>query len=114
MFAPPVDGAPCKDALIKAGSWPIPPIFHRITAGVAGTTLSGKAARVRGEEILNTDKYIRKMMFNTYNMGIGFVLALAPADMKPAIEFLSGCGYPAWEIGRVAAGESGTGEVRFE
>jgi phosphoribosylformylglycinamidine cyclo-ligase len=122
MFALPAEGEPCKDALIKAGSWPIPSIFHRITAGVAGTTLSGSAARVRGEEILNTDKHIRKMMFNTYNMGIGFVLALAPADARPAIEFLSGCGYPAGEIGRVAAGESGprseassyTGEVRFE
>jgi phosphoribosylformylglycinamidine cyclo-ligase len=113
MFAP-VEGGPCKDALIKADSWPIPPVFHRVTAGVAGTTLSGSAARVRGEEILKTDKNIRKMMFNTYNMGIGFVLALAPADAGPAIKFLSGRGYPAWEIGRVAAGEGGAGEVRFE
>jgi phosphoribosylformylglycinamidine cyclo-ligase len=113
MFAPPLTGAPCKDALIQVDSWPILPVFHRITAGVAGTTLSGSAALIRGEEILNTDKNIRKLMFNTYNMGIGFVLALAPADVKTAITFLSGQGYPAWEIGRVAAGEGRTGEVRL-
>jgi phosphoribosylformylglycinamidine cyclo-ligase len=112
MFVSPAAGSPCKDALIRMGSWPIPPIFRRITAGVAGTTLSGNAALVRGEEILNADKNIRKMMFNTYNMGIGFVLALAPADVKAAIMFLSSQGYPAWKIGRVEAGESRAGEGR--
>jgi phosphoribosylformylglycinamidine cyclo-ligase len=50
-------------------------------------------------------------MFNTYNMGIGFVLALAPEDSGKAIVFLGDRGFPAWEIGRV---ETGNGVLRFE
>jgi phosphoribosylaminoimidazole (AIR) synthetase len=44
-------------------------------------------------------------------MGIGFVLALAAADSKGAIALLDDAGFPAWEIGRVAAGN---GATRFE
>jgi len=57
-------------------------------------------------------------MFNTFNMGIGFVLALRPEDASKAIEFLDSQGYPAYKIGRVgpypsegetAAGVTATG-----
>jgi phosphoribosylformylglycinamidine cyclo-ligase len=40
-------------------------------------------------------------MFNTFNMGIGFVLALSPADVSAAKEHLEGCGLPSREIGHV-------------
>jgi phosphoribosylformylglycinamidine cyclo-ligase len=44
---------------------------------------------------------VKKLMFNTYNMGIGFVLAIAPEDVTRAAAFLEEKGFPAWEIGRV-------------
>jgi phosphoribosylformylglycinamidine cyclo-ligase len=99
------------DAVIRNGSWAIPPIFARIAAGAAGLGETGATAQEAGARLLETDAALRKLMFNTYNMGVGFVLALAPGDCRPAIELLDGLGFPAWEIGRVAAG---TGETRFE
>jgi len=101
------------------GGWIVPPIFARIAYGIKaadaspGTRLSGAAAQKAGEEILRSDKEIKKLMFNTYNMGIGFVLALAPSDLPSAAAFFEGKGFPAWEIGRVEkAGNSG--EMSFE
>jgi phosphoribosylformylglycinamidine cyclo-ligase len=76
--------------------------------------LSGAAAQTAGAELLAADEKLRKLLFNTYNMGIGFVLALDPKDSGKAIEYLDGRGFPAWEIGRVAAGRGKTGELRFE
>ncbi|GHU71876.1 phosphoribosylformylglycinamidine cyclo-ligase [Spirochaetia bacterium] len=110
MFARPGPGG-AFDAVIKEGSWTIPPIFERIAAGISAGN-SNTAA-----EILRTDGTVKKLMFNTYNMGIGFVLALAPSDVRRAIEYLDSKGFPAWEIGRVdiAKGVDGApGEVRFE
>jgi phosphoribosylformylglycinamidine cyclo-ligase len=103
--------APCFDAVLKNGSWNIPPIFARIAAGVAGLKERGAAAQEAGAKLLESDAALRKQMFNTYNMGIGFVLALAPEDCRKAIAFLDDKGFPAWEIGRV---ETGSGVVRFE
>ncbi|MFP3041524.1 phosphoribosylformylglycinamidine cyclo-ligase [Treponema primitia] len=99
------------DAVIKKGSWTIPAIFARIAAGAAGLKEKGPAAREAGAKLLETDASLRKQMFNTYNMGIGFVLALKPEDSRKAIEFLDSKGFPSWEIGRV---EAGNGVVRFE
>ncbi|MDR3249410.1 MAG: phosphoribosylformylglycinamidine cyclo-ligase [Treponema sp.] len=88
-------------AVIKNGTWTIPPIFERIAAGVAGVPETGAAAQRAGADILKNDPKTAKLMFNTYNMGIGFVLALRPEDSTKAIEYLSAQGFPAWEIGRV-------------
>jgi phosphoribosylformylglycinamidine cyclo-ligase len=99
------------DGVVKNGSWTIPPIFARIAAGAAGLKERGAGAREAGAKLLETDGSLRKQMFNTYNMGIGFVLALAPGDSRNAVEFLDERGFPAWEIGRV---ERGSGVVRFE
>jgi phosphoribosylformylglycinamidine cyclo-ligase len=52
-------------------------------------------------------------MFNTYNMGIGLALALDPADVREAVEFLEGWGFPAWEIGHAEAARGAGGELRF-
>jgi phosphoribosylformylglycinamidine cyclo-ligase len=106
------------DALIRdpleTGGWAIPPLFARIASGTAETGLSGAEAQKKGAELLKTDKALRKLMFNTYNMGIGFVLALSPENSSRAIEFLDGKGFPAWEIGRVESRRGKQGELRFE
>jgi phosphoribosylformylglycinamidine cyclo-ligase len=99
------------DAVIKDGSWTIPAVFARIAAGAAGLKERGAAAQEAGAKLLETDGSLRKQMFNTYNMGVGFVLALSPDDSRNAVEFLDDRGFPAWEIGRV---ETGSGVVRFE
>jgi phosphoribosylformylglycinamidine cyclo-ligase len=81
------------DAVIDLNAWQVPPIFARISDAIAPN-------RPLDE----------KLMFNTFNMGVGFVLTVAPEDVKPSIELLSSLCFPAWEIGRVA---SGSGTVRF-
>ncbi len=130
MFAAP------HTALIKEGSWTIPSIFGRIAygasaagAGAAGSgRLRGAAAQAAGTELLASDPDLRRRMFNTFNMGIGFVVALSPSDADEAIGFLDHLGFPAWKIGTVvpydaATAEGGTsggkaqpgsGDVRFQ
>jgi len=92
------------------GNWKVPPIFARIAYGMkshgASGTLTGAAAEKAGEEILRSDAESKKIMFNTYNMGIGFVLALAPEDVQMAAAFLEEKGFPAWEIGWVEKTQS--------
>ena len=107
------------------GPWKIPPVFSRIAYGVKSfgeknDTLTGAAAQKTGEEILRLDLEIRKTMFNTYNMGISFIIAIAPDDVKKAAAFLEQKGFPAWEIGRVEksggrpeGGDSPAGEMSF-
>jgi phosphoribosylformylglycinamidine cyclo-ligase len=95
------DGSPALDAVITEGSWTIPPIFARIAPAITGADSSGPAAQKRGAELLKTDAVLKKQMFNTFNMGIGFVLALAPADVRQAIEHLDTMNFPAYTIGKV-------------
>jgi phosphoribosylformylglycinamidine cyclo-ligase len=71
-------------AVIHKGSWTIPPIFEKIESAASGAN-----------------------MFNTFNMGIGFVMALAPADVCVAIEHLDSMGFPAWQIGHVEKAAEG-------
>jgi len=101
------------DAMINDTSWNIPPIFARIAAGCGGEKCCGAEAQKTGAELLKTNAELRKQMFNTFNMGIGFVLALSPADVRQAIEHLDGMGFPAWEIGYVSAATGAKGEMRF-
>jgi phosphoribosylformylglycinamidine cyclo-ligase len=77
-------------AVIKKGSWTIPPISGKIEAAANGAN-----------------------MFNTFNMGIGFVLALAPADVRQAIEHLDSMGFPAWQIGHVEKAANTENGLRF-
>jgi phosphoribosylformylglycinamidine cyclo-ligase len=69
-------------AVIRNGSWTVPPIFARITAGCYNAGYSGVKAQKIGGELLQTDATLKKQLCNTFNMGIGFVLALAPADVR--------------------------------
>ncbi len=69
---------------IALGSWPQLPIFDVVR------TLS---------------KLDRDAMYNVFNMGIGFVLAVAPSDVEAAQEALNHAEMPSYVIGRVS--ESG-------
>ncbi|HPS43596.1 MAG TPA: phosphoribosylformylglycinamidine cyclo-ligase [Treponemataceae bacterium] len=75
-------------SVIKKGSWPVLPIFDELVR--------------RGA---NPDR-----MYHTFNMGIGFILAVAKSDAKEAIAFLNKEGFPAYEIGHVGVG---TEDVSF-
>jgi phosphoribosylformylglycinamidine cyclo-ligase len=97
-----------------SGPWNVSPVFARIAYGVKNHDgLTGAAAQKVGEEILRSDADVKKLMFNTYNMGIGFVLALAPEDVQKAAAFLEEKGFPAWEIGRVEKSRNAEGELIF-
>ncbi|MCI5825544.1 MAG: phosphoribosylformylglycinamidine cyclo-ligase [Arcanobacterium sp.] len=72
---------------IQLGSWPELPIFPLVQS------LSGLQ---------------RNAMFNVFNMGIGFVLALAPDDVPAAQEVLRTAGTESYVIGTVSAGEPET------
>ncbi len=47
------------------------------------------------------------MMYNTYNMGIGMVLAIAAADVDKTIAAIKEAGEEAFVIGEIKAGEKG-------
>jgi phosphoribosylformylglycinamidine cyclo-ligase len=102
-----------------SGGWKVPPIFARIAAAVAdsaannGPRQTGAAAQKAGEEILRANSGIKKLMFNTYNMGVAFVLALAPEDSQEAAAHLENLGYPAWEIGHVERAQGEAEGLRF-
>jgi phosphoribosylformylglycinamidine cyclo-ligase len=98
-------GAQTFDALINNGSWHIPPIFFRIASGIAG--------KDQGKALLETDPALNKLMFNTFNMGIGFVIAVDKADTARAIAYISKQGQPVWEIGRVEPAAETSSNVRF-
>lgn len=48
-----------------------------------------------------------KMMYNTYNMGLGMVLAIDPADVDKTIAALEAAGEKAYVVGHVEQGEKG-------
>ena len=48
-----------------------------------------------------------KMMYNTYNMGIGMVIAVDEADVEGAVKAIETAGDKAYLIGEVKAGEKG-------
>jgi phosphoribosylformylglycinamidine cyclo-ligase len=74
------------NAKIDKNSYDIPPIFGLIQ---------------------KTGSIEENMMYSTYNMGLGMVLALDPADADKAVEILKGAGEKAYIVGSVIAGEKG-------
>ena len=48
-----------------------------------------------------------QMMYNTFNMGIGMVLAVDPADVEKTLAALEKTGDKAYVIGKIADGEKG-------
>lgn len=75
------------NAKIEKGSWKIPPIF----------TLMQKEGNVE-----------EKGMFNTFNMGIGMMLAVNPEQAALAIEVLKENGEQAYQIGQIVKSEDET------
>lgn len=75
-----------KHAVIEKNSYEIPAIFKMM------------AREGQVEE---------KMMYNTYNMGIGMVLGVDSADVDKTMEAIRAAGETAYVIGRVEDGEKG-------
>ena len=71
-------------AVVKKDSFEVPAIFK----------LLAKTGDIEEE-----------MMYNTYNMGIGMVLAIDPADVDKTMEALKAAGETCYELGQVEAGE---------
>ena len=57
--------------------------------------------------LAETGNIEEKVMYNTYNMGIGMVIAVDPADKDKAIELLEAAGETAYVIGETTPGETG-------
>jgi len=73
-------------AVIRKDSYEVPPIFGML------------AAKGQIEE---------KVMYNTYNMGIGMVLGVEAGQSQEAIRLLEAAGEQAFVIGEVISGEKG-------
>ena len=73
-------------AIIKKDSFEVPPIFSMLA----------KEGSVE-----------EKVMYNTYNMGIGMVLAVASEDADKALEAVKQAGECAYLIGEITDGEKG-------
>jgi phosphoribosylformylglycinamidine cyclo-ligase len=50
-------------------------------------------------------------MFNTFNMGIGYVLIVPPSQAEQTIQYFKGQDLPAYRLGEVILGE---GELILE
>ena len=46
-------------------------------------------------------------MYNTYNMGIGMMLVVDPADEKAAMDAIAKSGETPYKVGRIIEGEKG-------
>ncbi len=73
-------------AVIKKDSYPVPPIFP----------LMAKKGEIE-----------EKIMYNTFNMGIGMIVAVDPADAEKTMEAMKAAGETPYIIGSVEAGEKG-------
>lgn len=75
-----------KRAMVRKGSYEVPAIFQMLAK-------EGDIAE--------------HVMYNTYNMGIGMVLALDPADVDKAMEAIRTAGETPYVIGQIEDGEKG-------
>lgn len=74
------------NAVVKKDSYEIPPIFKLLQ---------------------KTGNIAEEMMYNTYNMGLGMVLAVDPADVEKTMEAIKAAGDECYIVGRCEAGEKG-------
>lgn len=75
----------CK-AEINIGSWPVMPIFEQL----------------RAKGVLN-----RNDMYSTFNMGIGLIMVVKQADVKPIIQFMQNEKEAVYTIGKIMQGKCG-------
>ena len=73
-------------AVVKKDSYEVPAIFKLM------------------QKTVNLEE---KMMYNNYNMGLGMVLAVDPADVDKTMEAIKAAGDTAYIVGSVEAGEKG-------
>lgn len=73
-------------AVVEKDSYPVPPIF--------------KLLAKKGD-------IAEQMMYNTFNMGIGMVVAVDAADVERAMEAIRAAGDTPYVIGHIEAGEKG-------
>ena len=73
-------------AVVEKGSYEVPAIFR----------LLAKKGNIE-----------ERMMYNTYNMGLGMVLAVSPQDKDACLEAIQGAGETPYVVGRCMAGEKG-------
>lgn len=73
-------------AVINKNSYPVPPIF----------TLMAKKGNIE-----------EHMMYNTYNMGLGMIVAVDPADVDKTMETMKSAGDTPYVVGTIEAGEKG-------
>ena len=73
-------------AVINKNIYPIPPIF----------TLMAKKGNIE-----------EHMMYNTYNMGLGMIVAVDPADVDKTMEAMKSAGDTPYVVGTIEAGEKG-------
>ena len=57
--------------------------------------------------LAKTGDIAEEMMYNTYNMGLGMVLAVDPADAEKTVEALKAAGENAYIVGNCVNGEKG-------
>ena len=48
-----------------------------------------------------------QMMYNTYNMGIGMIVAVDPADVDKTMEAMRAAGDTPYVVGKITEGEKG-------
>ncbi len=75
-----------RHAVIEKASYPVLPIFGMIAS----------AGQIE-----------EKMMYNTYNMGLGMLIAVAPSEAERAMEAIRAAGETPYVVGKIVNGEKG-------
>ncbi len=78
------------NAAIEKGTWPVLPVFETIV----------RAARLPEEEA-----------YRTFNMGLGMVVTVRPADADTALRHFRRAGVPAYIVGELRKGRKGASQV---
>ena len=73
-------------AIIEKDSYPVPPIFRLLAK--------------KGE-------IAEQMMYNTFNMGLGMILAIEPSQVEGAMEAIRAAGDIPYVVGRIESGDKG-------
>lgn len=73
-------------AVVEKDSYPVPPIFRMLA---------------RDGEIAE------EMMYNTYNMGLGMIVAVDKDDVEKTVAAIKAAGEDAYVVGHIEAGEKG-------
>ena len=73
-------------AVVEKDSYPVPPIFAKLA----------KDGEIE-----------EQMMYNTFNMGLGMILAVAPEDVEKTMDAIRVAGNAPYVVGKIEEGEKG-------